>query len=192
MLDFVDQETRRIDSRFLEPACGNGNFLYEVLKRKLNLVKERYGSISYDFEKNAIHALTSIYGVDLLEDNVIECRERLYILFSSYYSKICKTDTELDCLDAAKYILERNILCGDALTLKTSSSAPIIFSEWSFVSDSLVKRRDYRLDEMLDGHEEQMSIFMSDWSYDNEVKAFIPNPIREYPVIDYRKVHIND
>ena len=87
-----------------------------------------------------------------------------------------------------KFILKRNILCGDALTMKASNGEPIIFSEWSLVTENMIKRRDYRLDELLDGHTEQMSLSMMGWEYDEEVQAFIPKPIREYPLVDYRKV----
>lgn len=78
MLDLVKPETERIDSRFLEPACGNGNFLAEVLRRKLAVVKERYAKSQIEFERYAVLAISSIYGVDILEDNAVECRNRLF------------------------------------------------------------------------------------------------------------------
>ena len=77
MLDLVKQETERIESRFLEPACGNGNFLAEILKRKLEVVTKLYKKNAFDWELYSILALSSSYGVDILEDNVLECRERL-------------------------------------------------------------------------------------------------------------------
>lgn len=77
MLDLVKHETERIESRFLEPACGNGNFLAEILKRKLEVVESRYGKNPDDYERYSIIAITSIYGVELLEDNTIECRRRM-------------------------------------------------------------------------------------------------------------------
>ncbi|MDD2502956.1 MAG: SAM-dependent DNA methyltransferase [Clostridia bacterium] len=192
MLDLVKQETERIDSRFLEPACGNGNFLIEILRRKLKVVKSRYRKNATEYEKYAIVALTSIYGVDILLDNVQECRSRLFVIFDKEYTSCCKEETNDDCREAAKFILGRNILCGDALTLKTNDNEPIIFSEWSLVTGNLMKRRDFRLDEMMDGHAEQMTLFMSDWEYDEEIQAFIPKPIREFPLVHYRKVHQND
>jgi SAM-dependent methyltransferase len=188
MLDLVKQETERIDSRFLEPACGDGNFLAEILRRKLAVVKSRYGKNPADYERYAVIAVTSIYGVDLLQDNVEECRNRMFQIFDSEYSEICKKDANNETLEAVRHILKHNILCGDALTLKTSNKEPIIFAEWSAINSYLIKRRDFRLDQMLEGHEEQLSLEMNDWEYDKEVKAFIPLPIREFPPIHYRKV----
>ena len=191
MLDLVKQETERIDSRFLEPACGNGNFLVEILRRKMDVVKKKYKKSALDYEKNAILALTSIYGVDLLQDNVIECRARLFDIWDKEYTSVCKNEASDDCREAAKYILEKNILCGDALTLLKDDGTPIIFAEWSLITGCMIKRRDFALSEMLDGHEEQMSLFMQDWEYDEETKAFIPKPVKEYEMIHYRRVKEN-
>lgn len=188
MLDLVKQETERIDSRFLEPACGTGNFLAEILNRKLKVVKKRYSKNKSDYEKYALLAITSIYGVDILEDNVLECRNRMFSIFNDEYTKICKEDANDECREAVRYILSRNILHGDALTMATLEGEPIIFSEWSLVSGSMIKRRDYRYDELLAGSQEQISIFMVGWEYDEEIQAFIPAPLREYPLMDYRRV----
>ena len=188
MLDLVKQETERIDSRFLEPACGNGNFLTEILRRKLSIVRSRYGKSAADYEQYAVLAVTSVYGVDLLQDNVDECRTRLFLTFDREYTDACRNETREDTRDAVKYILSRNILCGDALTLKAADDSPIIFSEWSMISEGLMKRRDFRLDQMLDGHKKQTTLLMVGWEYDKEVKAFIPLPIAEFSPTHYRKV----
>ena len=74
MLDLVKQETERIESRFLEPACGEGAFLKEILRRKLEVVKNRYKKSPYDYERYAVLALTSIYGVDIM--NPMPCQKR--------------------------------------------------------------------------------------------------------------------
>ncbi len=188
MLDLVKYETERIDSRFLEPACGNGNFLAEILRRKLAVVKTRYSKNPADYEKYAVLALTSIYGVELLQDNVDECRERMFLIFDRDYTSNCKKYANDECREAAHYVLRHNILCGDALTLKQASGEPIIFAEWSMVPGDQLKRRDFRLDQMLEGHQQQMSLFMADWEYDDEIQAFIPLPIREFPPVHYRRV----
>jgi len=197
MLDLVKQETERIDSRFLEPACGDGNFLAEILRRKLAVVKRKYRKSPIDYEKNAVLAATSIYGVDILQDNVDACRERMFEIWDKEYKAVCKKEVNEDCREAVRFIFSRNIVCGNALSLKkvdadgTDIDEPIVFSEWSFVTGSMIKRRDFKLDEMLDGHAEQMSIFMTDWEYDEEIKAFIPKPIKEFEPIDYRRVQDN-
>lgn len=188
MCDLVKQETERIESRFLEPACGNGNFLAEVLSRKLTVVKKRYGKSPTDYEKYSVLAVTSIYGVELLADNAAECRERLFALWDKAYTANNKKQTNDRCREAVRYILEKNILCGDALTLKQADGNPIIFAEWSLVTGNFLKRRDFRLDQLLTGHERQMTFDMQGWEYDEETDAFIPAPIREYPLTDYRNV----
>lgn len=191
MLDLVKQETERIDSRFLEPACGNGNFLAEILKRKLAVVRCRYAKSAPDYEKSAVVAISSLYGIDLLLDNIEECRERLFNIFDAEYTAVCKSAVDDECRAAVRYILNHNIICGDALTLKTLDDSPITFSEWSLVSGSLIQRRDFYLDQMLEGHESQISVFLNEWEYDDEVKAYIPKPIKEYPLTDYKRVQQN-
>lgn len=188
MLDLAKQETERIDSRFLEPACGHGNFLVEILRRKLMVVKNKYKGSPSDYEKYAVVAAASIYGVDIMQDNVDECCERLFLIWDKEYTANCKNDTNDESREAVRFILKRNILCGDALTLKTANDEPIIFSEWSLVTNRMMQRRDFRLDEILDGHTEKMTLNMAGWEYDEEVQAFIPKPIGEYPLTDYRRV----
>src|SRR5437867_586355 len=111
MLDLVKQETERIDSRFLEPACGDGNFLTAILERKLAVVEKRYRRSQLEFERYAVLAVSSIYGIDILEDNVQQCRDRLYRVFDSdYYSRLFKDYSKDKCREAARFILERNII----------------------------------------------------------------------------------
>ncbi len=176
MLDLVKDETERIESRFLEPACGDGNFLIEILRRKLAVVKRQYGRSRSDYEKYSILALSSIYGVDIMEDNAAECRNRLYDEWNQSYSKQCGSEANDECREAARYILEHNILCGDALTMLRNDGTPIIFAQC--------------LDQMMRGTEEQtfMEMFLDDWEFDEETNAWIPSPIAEYPLINYWEV----
>ena len=163
MLDLVKHETERLDSRFLEPACGTGNFLEEILLRKLDAATRasipdgKKTPIPAKFERNSIVVLTSIYGVDLMFDNVAECRARLYEIWHKAYKKACRRSvSELVC-DAAKVILSRNIIQGNSLSMKKVDDRqndledPIVFSEWGFIGEYRVKRTDYRLDKMLAG-----------------------------------------
>ena len=196
ILDMVKQETERIDSRFLEPACGDGNFLAEILRRKLVVVNQRYGKNPRDWEKYAFVAVGSIYGVELLPDNATECRTRLLTIVEDAWKKAVKTSGDSRFLNAISYILSRNILNGDALTMLAAEGNPIIFSEWSLVTGDKVKRRDFRLDEMLEGNgeHEQFSLFgssgsaITDWEYDEETRSFIPKPITEYPLTSFYEV----
>ena len=186
MLDLVKQETERIDSRFLEPACGEGAFLTEILRRKLSVVKSRYAKNAFDYERYSLQAVMSIYGVDILEDNAAICRDNLFEIWDKEYTAICKVQANDECREVVKFILQTNIICGDALTMKQNNGTPITFAEWSFVCPAMVKRRDYQLDVLLSGNEQEYDIF--NWHYDNEIKAFIPNPVCEYPLMDYRRL----
>jgi len=190
MLDLVKQETERIDSRFLEPACGEGAFLKEILRRKLEVVKRQYKKSPYDYERYSILALTSIYGVDILDDNVEICRMALFDIWDAEYTLNAKKQANDQCREVAKFILRKNILCGDALTLLQDDNSPITFAEWNLVMGDNFKRRDYQLNQLLDEPEQQKTIFMFGWEYDEETQAFIPTPVKEYPPTDYRKLNI--
>lgn len=188
MCDLVKGETERIDSRFLEPACGEGAFLTEILRRKLATVKAQYGKYPDDYERYAFLAITSLYGVDILPDNVAICRQNLFAIWDEAYIANNKSQTSDQCREAVRFVLQKNILCGDALTLKQADGTPIQFAQWDFVTGNYIKRLDYRLDELLSGHDAQLNLFQSDWVYDEEIKAMIPAPITEYPLTDYREV----
>ena len=188
MLDLVKDETERIDSRFLEPACGEGAFLKEILRRKLAVVKRQYGKSPFDYERYSVLAVTSIYGVDILEDNAEICRRNLYDIWNDEYTRCAKDHANDPCRETVKFILRKNILCGDALTMQKNDGTPIVFAEWNLVTGNQIKRRDYELSELLDGHEKQMSIFMIGWEYDEEINAYIPSPKKEYPLTDYRRL----
>ena len=189
MLDLVKQETERIDSRFLEPACGEGAFLTEILRRKLAVVKKRYGKNAFDYERYSVLSVMSIYGVDILEDNAAICRSNLFAIWNEEYTAICKAQATDECRRVVEYILQANIICGDALSMLKNDGTPITFAEWSFVSPTMVKRRDYELNVLLNGGEQEYDIF--NWQYDDEIKAFIPTPVREYPLTDYRRLADN-
>lgn len=195
MCDLVKDETERIDSRFLEPACGDGNFLAEILKRKLTVVEKQYAKSPADYEKYSIQALTSIYGIDILQDNAQNCRERLFNIWQKEYERICGkkflAEQKEDSQKTARFILNRNILCGNALTLKEVDSAqndtirPIIFSEWSFVGNN-IKRRDFAFNDLVNQEymKEEGSLFS-----DLGEEAEIFSPVKEFPLISYRRVY---
>ena len=204
MCDLVKDETERIDSRFLEPACGTGNFLEEILTRKLAVVKKLHKSNPYDYERYAVLAVTSIYGVEILADNAQECRERLFALWNKEYTAVCKKSANDETREAVKYILSKNILCGNALTLmcvdenQKDTDTPIIFPEWSLLGTKL-KRRDFRLDVMLKAGDKpnrgQSSMFEEDiykyLSVNPVTGELMAEPICEYPPVHYRRVQEN-
>lgn len=158
MLDLVKPETERLDSRFLEPACGDGNFLIEILRRKLAVCETRVKAKQYtqlQYEHDAIWALSSIYGIELLADNAAACRERLLNYFSEQYRALFKSKCKDSCIEAARYILSKNIIHGDALTYKRVDKPDewIHISEWGFISDGKVVRRDYEFSYLVGEYE---------------------------------------
>jgi hypothetical protein len=142
MLDLVKTETERIDSRFLEPACGSGNFLREILLRKLMTVQAKYGKSNFERQNQALFALMCTYGIELLADNVQECRQSLLDI----YSKYLQIDQNSIWFTAGKAVLEVNIVHGDALTLTTIQGNPISFPEWGYLGLGKFQRRDFRYD----------------------------------------------
>ncbi len=160
MCDLVKQETERIDSRFLEPACGDGNFLAVILQRKLATVTRVYKRSSYDWERYSLLALGSVYGVDIMADNVLACQERLFEIWDKEYKKTCKKECNDAARDAARFILGLNIVCGNALTLLCCDAegneldVPIVFSEWSFpYNDARMQRRDFTFANLLEAED---------------------------------------
>ena len=201
MLDLVKQETERVDSRFLEPACGDGNFLAEILRRKLKEVRRKYRRSPFDYEKNAVLAVSSIYGVDLMMDNVEACRERLFGIWDKEYKAVCKKETNDQTREAVRFILSRNIVCGNALTLMCvdeegyDTYQPIVFSQWSFINTSgLMKRQDYTFDEILNGKNEEKTPFHEEQMMFDVIDKPEPDPegrlLAEY-ISHYRRIHEN-
>jgi hypothetical protein len=186
MLDLVKQETERIESRFLEPACGNGNFLTAILERKLEVVEKRYGKSQMEFERYAVLAVSSIYGIDILQDNVRDCRQRLFCIFDTVYTRIFKQQAKEKCREVIRFILECNIIWGDALTLKTvgNNPEPIVFPEWSPVNGSMLKRRDFTFHGLMEHASMKELPLFSDLGED----VFIPTPEKEYPLTHFLEV----
>lgn len=181
MLNLVNTETSRLDSRFLEPACGDGNFLTEVLNFKLDILEKNYSKNQYEFEKFSIQIFTSIYGIDILEDNIISARERLFNQFFDLYNKKFKSNINQKLLDCIKYILKLNLVHADALSLKkVKNDKFIIFSEWSLVNDK-IKRRDFEFKNLIDYAPFEKGTLFSDLG--DEV--IIPSPIKEYPLTHF-------
>ena len=147
MLDLVSCETERLESRFLEPACGDGNFLVEILRRKMKIVSNKSRN-DFDWKRNSAVVFSSIYGVELLADNANECRKRLFGVFYEEYYKERYEEIDEKFLNTIKYLLSTNIICGDALSLRTNEGTPLIFAEWGWIGPK-VQRRDFELSGLL-------------------------------------------
>ena len=175
MLDLVKDETERIDSRFLEPACGSGNFLVRVLQRKLTAVELKFGKSDFEKRHYALLALMCTYGIELLEDNIAECRANMLEILADYL-KIEESD---DLYRAASYVLSQNIVHGDALKMRTSDDQPITFAEWGYLGKGQFQRRDFRLDDLA-----MSSAFSAEgtlWSHLSKHEIFTPT--KTYPPV---------
>ncbi len=150
MLDLVKDDTERIDSRFLEPACGSGNFLVRILQRKLAAVELKFGKSDFEKRHYALLALMCSYGIELLADNIAECRANMLEILADYLS----LDESEDFYRAASYVLSQNLVHGDALTMRTSDDQPITFAEWGYLGKGKFQRRDFRYETL-----SQMSAF---------------------------------
>ena len=142
MLDLVKDESERIDSRFLEPACGSGNFLVQVLRRKLVAVEHKFGKSDFEKRHYALLGLMCIYGIELLDDNIAECRDNMLEILAEYLN----IDESDDLFLAASFVLSQNLVHGDAMTMRTGECDPITFAEWGYLGRGKYQRRDFRLD----------------------------------------------
>lgn len=172
MLDLVRGETERIDSRFLEPACGSGNFLVQILRRKLAAVELKYGKSEFEKRHYALFGLMCIYGVELLPDNITECRDNLLEIFAEYLG-VGEAD---DLHRAASFVLSQNLVHGDALTMLDSRKQPITFAEWGYLGKGKFQRRDFRFD-VLTGS----SVASAGVSLALFARHEIFTPVEEYP-----------
>ncbi len=180
MLDLVKDETERIDSRFLEPACGSGNFLVRVLERKLAAVERKFGKSDFQKRHYALYAIMCTYGIELLEDNIAECRVNMLEVLSDYL-KVDRTD---DVYHASSFVLSQNLVHGDALTMRATDGEPITFAEWGSIGKGKFQRRDFRLD-VLTGS----SAFSAEGATSARLgkdKIFVP--IRTYPPMTMREL----
>lgn len=182
MLDLVRDESFRLDSRFLEPACGDGNFLIEILRRKLSLIENIKSQTEWEFK--SLIAVGSCYGIELLEDNAEACQERLYREVVGQMRRIGDLG---DYEKSLRYMLQKNIVCGDALTYRTADGKPITFCEWTPIAGSMqFSRRDFQFD-FLVNQTHQYSLF----DEQGEAQSF-DEPVRSYPPLHYTQLYKYD
>ena len=180
MLDLVKDETERIDSRFLEPACGSGNFIVQILRRKLAAVELKYGKSDFERRHYALLALMCIYGIELLADNIAECRANVLEVFSEYLN-LNETD---DMYRAASHVLSQNLVHGDALTMRALDGQAITFAEWGYLGKGKYQRRDFRFD-VLTG---SSAFSAEDSLFAHLGKHEIFTPTKTYPPMTVREL----
>ena len=180
MLDLVKGETERIDSRFLEPACGSGNFIVKILRRKLAAVELKFGKSDFERQHYALLTLMCIYGIELLADNIAECRANVLEVFADYL----KLDEADDLYRAATHVLQANLVHGDALTMRDQDGKAITFAEWGYLGKGKYQRRDFRFD-VLTGSS-KFSEEGSLWADQGKHEIF--TPIRTHPPMTMREL----
>ena len=189
MLDLVKDETERIDSRFLEPACGSGNFIVQILKRKLAVVELKFGKSDFERQHYALYGLMCIYGIELLVDNIAECRANVLEVFADYL----KVDEADDLYRAATHVLSTNLVHGDALTMRETDGQPITFAEWGYLGKGKFQRRDFRFDVLTGSskYSEEGSLFADLGKHEifTPVKTYPPMTVRELAALQDRNEH---
>ena len=192
MLDQVKDETERIDSRFLEPACGSGNFIVQILKRKLAVVELKFGKSDFERQHYALYGLMCIYGIELLVDNIAECRANVLEVFADYL-KLGEAD---DLYRAATHVLSTNLVHGDALTMRATDGQPITFAEWGYLGKGKFQRRDFRFDVLTGSskYSEEGSLFADLAKHEifTPVKTYPPMTVRELAALQDRNEHGED
>lgn len=188
MLDLVKGETERIDSRFLEPACGSGNFLVPILQRKLAAVEARYGKTEFEKRHYALVALASLYGIELLADNIAECRANMLDVFAQYLG----LNEDDDLYRSASQFLSTNLIHGDAMAMKGADGEPITVVEWSYIGKGKFNRRDFRLDVLtgMASLREERSLFAGLGNHEifKPTKSYPPMTVRELAALDRGEV----
>ncbi len=180
MLDLVKDESERIDARFLEPACGSGNFLIKIMQRKLAAVELKYASSDFERRHFALLALMCVYGIELLPDNIAECRANVLEMFAEYLN----LDEAEDLYRAATFVLSQNLVHGDALTMRSNDSAPITFAEWGYLGKGRFQRRDFRFDILT--HSSAFSAEDSLFAHLGKHEIFTPT--KTYPPITVKEL----
>jgi len=180
MLDLVKGESERIDSRFLEPACGSGNFLVRILQRKLAAAELKFGKSDFEKRHYALLALMCTYGIELLSDNISECRANMLVIFADYL----KLEEPDDFYRAAFYVLSQNLVHGDALTMRATDGEPITFAEWGYLGKGKFQRRDFRFDAL-----SKSSMLNQKGSLFADVaKHEIFSPVKTYPPMSVSEI----
>ena len=183
MLDLVAEEASRANTRFLEPTCGTGNFLVAILKRKLKTASALFPESPKRYKQNLLIALASLYGIDILPDNVAESRTRLIDTLKTEYARVTKEALSLDYCTLIQEIVAQNIICGDFLTAKTGTGKTIVVTEWDFTEEEQFSRREFRLDELLMA--EKQTLFSQLWQDEPDNQVQTPKPIQVFPQISY-------
>lgn len=145
----IQAKLKDIRATFFEPSVGEGAFVTEILHQKLNHVDEI--SNKSDWVENALWVVASIYGIELLTDNLIMAKQNLVNVliehYQNFYQKELSKNTDL--YKSVRYIVDNNIVQGNALTYLNNSNNLIVFSEWEKRGDK-VKQSQFTFKSLVD------------------------------------------
>jgi len=164
--DGIRQACENLTATFLEPGPGEGAFLCEVLRRKLKMVGEEYSDTLGQYENFALLALSTLYGIELLEDNTQICAINMYEVFrNNYESMTCSfgRGQKRSVQDSAKTIIAKNVVQGNFLTQQNPKGEPIVLTEWQSLTKPTkvtktikVIRTEYTLDDVVSGRKNEL------------------------------------
>ena len=144
MTDLLGQNTERFDCVVLEPSCGNGNFLVEILARRLRMLRKTYIRSQFEYEHYLFVATSTLYGIELVFENLLECRSRLLSKVKEFYVSDFNESANLRFVELLNLVLTKNIIHGNFLTgMNLSNSSKIEFTQWTFFKTQKLKRRDF-------------------------------------------------
>ena len=153
----IKEKIQDLTATFLEPSAGEGAFLFEILKRKMH-VAEKQSQTEKEYEENCLIALSTLYGIEIMEDNVEMLVMNMIMTFTEIYSgavisKFSAKNPNTHVLKSAQIIIKANIAQGDTLKGTAADGKPIIFSEWKLIKGRTkkVERLEYTFQSILDG-----------------------------------------
>jgi hypothetical protein len=192
MLNLLPEEVWEVGKTFLEPACGEGAFLIEIIKRKLEII---YTENQTEWEWLAAIATSSIYGIEILEDNIANCRKNVLQVFSKFYNaKFPKTQDE-EVIKTIQFLLEKNIIQGNALTYrkcaiscgnKCNKCELILFSEWTPLENYQLKRKDYSYEGVIKASEQKNA--NKGGLFEDTVNTDEIGLVKEYKTVNWKDI----
>lgn len=179
----IKAKVNSLTATFLEPSAGEGAFLVEILKRKLAYAEKVSKSVA-DMQNSFLLALSTLYGIELMEDNVKALLRNMNETFKDVCDRAFKTkDRSKKVLQSAQVIISANMVQGDTLSCKTASGEPIVFSEWKPLSGGRVQRTEQTFDSIVkqsnEDHNdndsyEQLNLFGNEEASDADLKHYLP------------------
>lgn len=149
MTNLIGCNTERFDCVVLEPSCGTGNFLIEILDRRISRVRKTYMRSQNEYEHYIFVSISTLFGIELIHENILECRKRMFSKVEDFYLRDFENSANLKFLELLKFVISKNIVHGNFITgMNASSSDKMTFTQWTFFKTKKLKRRDFVLESL--------------------------------------------